>query len=81
MVLFAKPFLVYGLASLSLLMIVVEAAFKRRLADLVRWIAIILATISLGVLVVQFFWFILMVAVVITGLYMIISNLRELFAR
>lgn len=62
-------------------MITIEAAFKRQLANLVRWIAIILAVFSLMVLVVQFFWYIILAGVVITGVYMIISNLRELFSR
>jgi len=71
----------YGLVGLLLLMITIEAAFKRQLANLVRWIAIILAVFSLMVLVVQFFWYIILAGVVITGVYMIISNLRELFSR
>lgn len=81
LVIFAQPFFIYGLIGLSLLMITVEAAFKRRLAILVRWIAIIMATAGFLILVYQFFWYILLVVVVITGIYMIISNLRELFAR
>ena len=81
LVIFARPFLGYGLVGLLLLMITIEAAFKRQLANLVRWIAIILAVFSLMVLVVQFFWYIILAGVVITGVYMIISNLRELFSR
>ncbi|MFA7408256.1 MAG: hypothetical protein WCY93_10630 [Anaerolineaceae bacterium] len=81
LVIFARPFLGYGLVGLLLLMITIEAAFKRRLANLVRWISIILAIFSLMVLVVQFFSYIILAVVVITGVYMIISNLRELFSR
>jgi hypothetical protein len=78
---FARPFLVYGLVGLLLLMITVEAVFKRQLANLVRKVAIFLAVISLAVLVYKFFWFILMAGAVIIGLYLIITNLRELFVR
>ena len=64
---FCPTVLGYGLVGLLLLMITIEAAFKRQLANLVRWIAIILAVFSLMVLVVQFFWYIILAGVVITG--------------
>jgi len=33
------------------------------------------------ILIFQFFWWIVLAAAMITGFYMIVSNLRELFAR
>lgn len=81
LIIFARPFLVLGLGGLLLVMVAIEAAFRRRLADLVRWIAILLAIAGVLILMYQFFWYILLGGVMITGFYMIISNLRELFAR
>lgn len=81
LILFARPFLVVGLVGLLMVMITIESAFRRTLANVVRWIAIILAMGGLLILIYQFFWFILLGAMMITGFHMIISNLRELFAR
>jgi hypothetical protein len=81
LVLFARSFLVVGLLGLFLVMVAIESAFRRSLAGVVRWIAIILAISGLLILIYQFFWFILLAAMMITGFYMIVSNLRELFAR
>jgi predicted membrane protein len=81
LVVFTRRFIVVGLGGLLLVMITIESAFRRRLANLIRWIAIFLAIAGILVLLYQFFWFLLTAAVLITGLYIIISNLRELFAR
>lgn len=81
LVIFTRRFIVVGLGGLVLVMITIESAFRRRLANLIRWIAIFLAIAGILVLVYQFFWFLLTAAVLFTGLYIIISNLRELFAR
>jgi hypothetical protein len=72
---------VYGLAGLVLVLITIESAFRRRLADLVQWIAILLAIGGFLILIFQFFWVIVLAGAMITGFYMIVSNLRELFAR
>lgn len=81
LVIFARPFLVVGLVGLLMVMITIESAFRRTLAKVVRWVAILLAFGGLLILVYQFFWFILLAATMITGFYMIGANLRELFAR
>lgn len=81
LVIFARPFLIVGLVGLLMVMITIESAFRRTLASVVRWIAIILALAGLLILVYQFFWFILLAVIVIIGFYMMIANLRELLAR
>lgn len=81
LVIFARPFLILGLAGLLMVMVAIESAFRRRLATLVRWIAIALAIAGLLILIYQFFGYILLTAIMITGFYMIFSNLRELFSR
>ena len=81
LIVFARPFIVIGLVGLLLVMITIESAFRRRLASLVRWISIILAISGLMILIYEFFWYIALAFVMITGFYMIVANLRELFAR
>ena len=81
LVIFARPFLILGLVGLLLVMVTIESAFRRRLATLVRWIAITLAIAGLLILIYQFFGYVLLTAIMITGFYMIFSNLREMFSR
>ena len=81
LIVFARSYLFIGLAGLVLVLIIIESAFRRRLADLVQWIAILLAIGGFLILIFQFFWVIVLVGAMITGFYMIVSNLRELFAR
>jgi hypothetical protein len=78
---FARQFLLVGLGGLLLVMVTIEAAFKRRLSGLVRWIAILLVVSAFAILFVEFFWYIVLAVVMITGFYMIVENLRELSAR
>lgn len=81
LIVFARQFLLLGLGGMLLVMVVIEAAFKRRLSRLVRWIAIALAMGGFAILLFEFFWYFILAIVMITGFYMIIENLRELSAR
>jgi hypothetical protein len=81
LIVFARSFLFIGLAGLLLVIIIIESAFSRRLAGLLQLIAIVLAICGLLILIFQFFWLIVLAAAMITGFYMIVSNLRELFTR
>ena len=81
LIVFARPFIVMGLVGLLLVMVTIESAFRRRLASLVRWISITLAIGGLIILIYEFFWYVALAVVMITGFYMIVANLRELFAR
>ena len=81
MVLFARRFLLVGFIGMALVLSLIEAAFRRRLAILVRWVAISLAIFGFLILAYEFFWIFALVVLMITGFYMIIENLRELFAR
>lgn len=81
LILFARPFLLWGLGALLLVMITIEAAFRRRLSTLVRWTAVGLAAFGLFILLYEFFWVFILVLLMGIGFYMIIENLRELIAR
>jgi hypothetical protein len=81
LIVFSRQFLLVGLSVMLLVMIAIEAGFRRRLAALVRWGAITLALAALLILMIEFFWLFALVFVMIIGFYMIVENLRELFAR
>ncbi len=81
LIVFAKQFLLVGLGALLLLLVTVEAAFRKRLWALTRGIALALALVALFVLLYEFFWPVLVVLIMLIGLYMIVENLRELFSR
>ena len=81
LVMFARPFLIVGLLGLLMVMVTIESAFRRRIANVVRWFAILLAVGGLLILVYQFFSYILLAVMLIIGFYMIVANLRELLAR
>lgn len=81
LIVFARPFFVAGLIGLFLVMVSIEAAFRRRLSVVVRWFAILLAMAGLLILIYEFFWFIILGIMMVIGFYMIIENLRELAAR
>ncbi len=81
LVIFVPQFLLIGLVGMLLLMITIEAGFRRRLSGLVRWVSILFALIGFVILMIEFFYFILLTILMIIGFYMIIGNLREMFAR
>ncbi len=81
LIVFARQFLLVGLSGLLLVMITFEAAFRRKLAGLVRWIAVALAFVGVLIFLFEFLWFFLLALVMVVGFYMIVENLRELFAR
>lgn len=81
LVIFARPILFVGLTGLFIVMLTIESVFRRTIAKVVRWFAIVLALLGALILFYQFFWLILMAIVMMIGFYMIIANLRELFSR
>ena len=81
LILFARGFLFWGLGALFVVMVTIEAAFRRRLSDLVRWTAVGLAAIGFFILMFEFFWVFALVLLMAVGFYMIVENLRELWAR
>ena len=59
-------------------LVVVEAVFQRRLARLVSAVAVGLAIVSVGVLIYDLFWQIVVIGVLGAGLFVLWENLREL---
>jgi len=81
LILFARHLLLVGLGLLLLAMITIESAFRRRLSEFVRWTSIVLAMVAFFILLYQFFWIIALIVIMVIGFYMIIENLKELFAQ
>jgi hypothetical protein len=78
LVLFARPYLLFGLVGLLSVIIFVEASFRRQLARLVDAVTIALSIVAALVLLFQFFWNIVIVAVILAGGYIMWENLHEL---
>jgi hypothetical protein len=78
LVLFARPYLLFGLAGLLSVIIFVEASFRRQLARLVDAITIALTIVAALVLLFQFFWNIVILSVILAGSYIMWENLQEL---
>lgn len=79
LVLFARKFLVIGLAGLVSVIIFLEAGFRRQLERLITSLTIGLAIVSFLILIFEFFWPIVVGLALITGIYIMWENLRELF--
>ncbi len=79
LVIFARDYWGWGLLSLALFMIVVEASFRRRLMAFTNAVAVCLAIIAVGVLLYEFFGAILLLIILGIGAYIIVENLRELW--
>jgi nitrate reductase NapE component len=60
------------------LMIFLESSFRRRLSQLISSVTIGLAALSTLVLIYQFFWPIVALAVLVAGGYVVWENVREL---
>ncbi len=78
LLIFARPYLLFGLVGLLSVIIFVEASFRRQLARLVDSLTIALSVVATGVLIFEFFWQIVVVAVILAGGYIMWENLHEL---
>ncbi|MCS6910032.1 MAG: hypothetical protein NZM11_05615 [Anaerolineales bacterium] len=77
-VLFARQYLLIGLAALVSAIVFVEAGFRRQLAQLIPSVTTGLALVCALVLLFEFFWEIVIVSVFVAGSYIMWENWREL---
>jgi hypothetical protein len=75
---FARQYLLIGLAVMIGVLIFVEAGFRRQLPRLINSLTVGLAIVSALVLIFEFFWQIVVVAVIAAGLFIMWENLREI---
>jgi len=80
-VLFERDHLISMLVISIALFAFVEAGFRGRLVNLVSSANIGLAVVAALILVYEFFWQLVVAAVLVVGLYLLWDNLRELRRR
>jgi hypothetical protein len=78
LVAFYRHYLLWGLVALVSLFVFVESGFRGQLSRVVASMTIGLAVIAALVLLYEFFWPIVVVAVLVVGGYIMWENLREL---
>ena len=81
LVLFSRQHLVLGLVAIVSLIVFIESGFRGQLSRLIASVTIGLAVVSALVLLFEFFWLIVVLAVLIAGGYIMWENLRELSRR
>jgi hypothetical protein len=75
---FARDFLIYGIASVISVIVFVEASFRGQITRFISSITVGLAVVSGLVIFVEFFWAIVVAAVLVSGGYIMWENIREL---
>lgn len=78
-IIFARQYAILGLSMLLSLLIFIEANFRKQLQHLITSITIGLAVVSTLIIFYEFFWDIIVLAVLISGGYIMWENLRELW--
>jgi hypothetical protein len=78
LVVFARHYLLFGLAGMIGALIFIESGFRRRLTRLISSLAVGLAMVSAFVLIFEFFWPIVVALVLLAGTYIIWENFREI---
>ncbi|MDD2694665.1 MAG: hypothetical protein PHD58_01930 [Anaerolineales bacterium] len=78
LVLFARDYLLIGLASLVGALILFEATFRGRIVRLIHGLTVTMAVLAALVLIYEFFWQIVVAGVLLAGCFIIWENLKEL---
>jgi uncharacterized membrane protein len=81
LVLFYSQHLLLGLVVMISVFIFIESGFRRQLDQLINSVAISLALVATLVILFEFFWKIVVFAVLFAGLYILWENVKELAAR
>lgn len=77
-VLFARQYLIIGLAIMIGFLLFMEASFRRQLPGLISSITVALAIVSALVIIYEFFWQLVVIAVLAAGVFIIWENLSEI---
>lgn len=80
-VVFERSHLTEVLVASIALFAFVEAGFRKRLTNLISSVNIGLAVVAILVVVYEFFWHLVILAVLVVGIYVLWDNLRELLRR
>lgn len=78
LVILARQYALGGLVAMFLLLVIIEAGFRHRLAQVITSLVVGLAIVCTGILLWRFFWWILGGAILFAGVYIIWQNVREI---
>jgi hypothetical protein len=78
LVLFSRQHLILGLVAMVSLIVFIESSFRGQLSRLIASVTIGLAVVSALVILFEFFWLIVVLAVLLAGGYIMWENLKEL---
>jgi len=81
LVLFARQYLAVGVTAMVMVIVLMEAGFRRRLYQFMARATSALALVCSLILIYEFFWPIMVAGVLLAGGYLTIENLRELVRR
>jgi hypothetical protein len=76
---FASDYLIWGLVTIVSLFVFIESGFRGRLTRLVSSLATGLSLVAGLILLYEFFWWVVGLTVLVTGIYILWENLRELW--
>ena len=79
LLLFAKDKLVLGLVAIFASFVFIESGFRGRLIRLITSVTIALSVVAALVILHDYFWPIVVGFVLLTGMYILWENLRELW--
>jgi len=80
LMIFYRQHFIAGLVIMVSLFIFLESGFRRQLPQLINSLTIGLAVVALLVLIFEFFWYLVVLAVLTAGGFIIWENLRELYS-
>ncbi|RPI34970.1 MAG: hypothetical protein EHM70_01190 [Chloroflexota bacterium] len=78
LIVFARQYLLFGLAAMIGVLIFFESSFRRQLSRLITSLTVSLAVVTAIVLLFEFFWPVVVALVLAAGLYIIWDNVREI---
>jgi hypothetical protein len=75
---FANDFLIYGIASVISLIVFVEASFRGQITRFISSITVGLAVVAGLIIILEFFWPLVVLVILVSGGYIMLENIREL---
>ena len=78
LILFSRQHLILGLVAVVSLIVFIESGFRGQLSRLIASVTIGLAVVAALVILFEFFWLVVVLAVLMAGGYIMWENLREL---
>jgi hypothetical protein len=81
LILFLRSHIIAGLVGMISIFVFIESGFRRQLPQMINSLAIGLAVVSTLIILFDFFWSVVILAVLAAGVFILWENLRELWRR